>query len=285
MPSIMCFCANANAMIGGIIIIAVIAIIGITCISCMPLNAAARRAIRIDDIYYSNRNDLALLSFDRSATIIIGSEGGCDISLQNFLKKEKNAVCIDFDPDLKNIDVVCADFGKSIGTIAKRFAELGISRIGYIGGKEISPLKGKEIIDPRSAQYIEEFGKLGIYRKEIFRAYGPYTPENAYQFTKELLSGTTKPEAIFVASDNMALGVYKAICEANLSIPQDIKVISCNDQPVSAYMTPPLSTIRIPRAVMGSVALSLASSRAADFRELGVKVMVPTDVVFRKSFI
>jgi len=37
--------------------------------------------------------------------------------------------------------------------------------------------------------------------------------------------------------------------------------------------------------VMASVALSLASSRAKDPRELGVKVMVPTDVVFRKSFI
>jgi len=45
---------------------------------------------------------------------------------------------------LKNIDVVCADFGKSIGTIAKRFAELGISRIGYIGGKKSLLSRGKK---------------------------------------------------------------------------------------------------------------------------------------------
>ena len=247
--------------------------------------AAAKRAFRIDDIYYKKKNDLASLSLDRLGTIIIGSEGSCDISFLNFLKKEKNVICVDFDPDMKNIDVVCADFRKSIETIAKRFAELGILRIAYIGGKETSPFKGKEIIDPRSAEFIEEFGKLGIYREELFRANGSYTPDNAYQLTKQLLSSAAKPEAIFVASDNMALGVYKAICETGLSIPQDIKVVSCNDQPVSAYMTPPLSTIRIPRAVMASVALSLASSRAKDPRELGVKVMVPTDVVFRKSFI
>jgi len=246
--------------------------------------SAAKRNVYLEEMYYKSKNDIINLPSYRKGTIVIGSEGSCDASMIQFMKKEKNMVCVDFDPDIENVDKVCADFRKSIKTIASRFSEKGALRIGYIGGKEKSLVKGKEIIDPRISEFIEEFGKLGLFDERFFKAEGAYTPDNAYILTMNLFKEKIRPEGLFIASDNMALGVYKALSELELLIPEDVMLVSCNDQPVSAYMAPPLSTIRIPRAIMGSVALSLVISRALEWRDLGIKAIIPTEVIFRESF-
>ena len=46
---------------------------------------------------------------------------------------------------------------------------------------------------------------------------------------REMLEAEPRPTAVLVASDPMAVGVYKAINEAHLRIPEDISVVSFDD--------------------------------------------------------
>lgn len=57
--------------------------------------------------------------------------------------------------------------------------------------------------------------------------------------------------ALFVANDQMALGVLRAFHEAGVRVPEDISVVGFDDQPEAAYFIPPLTTV------------------AQDFEELG----------------
>ncbi|MGJ3191712.1 LacI family DNA-binding transcriptional regulator [Paenarthrobacter nitroguajacolicus] len=57
--------------------------------------------------------------------------------------------------------------------------------------------------------------------------------------------------ALFVANDQMALGVLRAFHEAGVHVPKDISIVGFDDQPESAYFIPPLTTV------------------AQDFEELG----------------
>ncbi|UXM93825.1 LacI family DNA-binding transcriptional regulator [Paenarthrobacter sp. JL.01a] len=57
--------------------------------------------------------------------------------------------------------------------------------------------------------------------------------------------------ALFVANDQMALGVLRAFHEAGVQVPGDISLVGFDDQPESAYFIPPLTTV------------------AQDFEELG----------------
>ena len=50
--------------------------------------------------------------------------------------------------------------------------------------------------------------------------------------------------AIFVANDQMALGVLRALHEAGLEIPRQVSVVGFDDIPEAQYYTPPLTTIR-----------------------------------------
>ncbi|MEI2278093.1 LacI family DNA-binding transcriptional regulator [Paenarthrobacter ilicis] len=49
--------------------------------------------------------------------------------------------------------------------------------------------------------------------------------------------------ALFVANDQMALGVLRAFHEAGVRVPEDISVVGFDDQPESAYFIPPLTTV------------------------------------------
>ena len=62
------------------------------------------------------------------------------------------------------------------------------------------------------------------------------------------------PDAVFVASDAMALGALRALRETNLRVPEDIAITGFDDMPFAARTDPPLTTVRQPIQRMGAVA-------------------------------
>ena len=66
--------------------------------------------------------------------------------------------------------------------------------------------------------------------------------------------------AVFVANDQMALGVLRAMHENGRSVPSDVSIVGFDDIPEAAHFWPPLTTIRQDFAEIGrrSVDLLLA---------------------------
>jgi DNA-binding LacI/PurR family transcriptional regulator len=52
--------------------------------------------------------------------------------------------------------------------------------------------------------------------------------------------------AVFAAGDEMAIGLIRALADADRRVPDDVSVVGIDDNPVSAYVTPPLTTVRQP---------------------------------------
>jgi DNA-binding LacI/PurR family transcriptional regulator len=74
---------------------------------------------------------------------------------------------------------------------------------------------------------------------------GDWSPASGYRAGQELAE-REDVTAVFVASDEMAIGAMRALHEAGRDIPRDISVIGFDDMPFSAYATPPLTTVRHP---------------------------------------
>ncbi len=72
---------------------------------------------------------------------------------------------------------------------------------------------------------------------------GDWTPSSGYEAGRELAAdpGVT---AIFVANDQMALGVLLALHEAGRRVPDDVSVVGFDDIPEAAFFHPPLTTVR-----------------------------------------
>jgi DNA-binding LacI/PurR family transcriptional regulator len=73
---------------------------------------------------------------------------------------------------------------------------------------------------------------------------GDWSPRSGYEAGRDLLRRHDDVEAVFVANDQMALGLLRALSEAGLSVPKDVRVVGFDDIPEAAYFSPPLTTVR-----------------------------------------
>ncbi|MBE5253959.1 MAG: ribose operon transcriptional repressor RbsR [Enterobacterales bacterium endosymbiont of Blomia tropicalis] len=79
--------------------------------------------------------------------------------------------------------------------------------------------------------------------------------QGGYNAMIELLALKTPPQAVFTSNDAMAVGVYHALYQAGLQIPQDMAVMGYDDIELARYLSPPLSTIHQPKNELGELAI------------------------------
>lgn len=80
-----------------------------------------------------------------------------------------------------------------------------------------------------------------------------WEPELGYRGAVEIFERSAVT-AIITANDRIAFGVYQAAQERGLSIPNDISVMSFDDEQLASYLHPQLTTMRLPYLEMGRIA-------------------------------
>jgi len=93
--------------------------------------------------------------------------------------------------------------------------------------------------------------EAGLAYNENLVRYACFTAESGYQAMNHLLATGTKPEAIFAASDLVAMGAMLSLRRHGLAIPQDIALVGFDDVPLAGYIEPPLTTVRLPTYDLG----------------------------------
>lgn len=113
---------------------------------------------------------------------------------------------------------------------------------------------------------------------------GDWTPSSGYAAGRQLADRIRAGEdvtAVFLANDQMALGLLAAFHEAGLEAPDDVSVVGFDDLPEAPYFTPPLTTVRQDFAELGrrGVQLVLARLRGEDLHPRPV----PAQLIVRAS--
>ncbi len=93
---------------------------------------------------------------------------------------------------------------------------------------------------------------------------GDFEFQGGYNAMIELLALETPPQAVFTSNDAMAVGVYHALYQAGLQIPQDMAVMGYDDIELARYLSPPLSTIHQPKNELGELAIDTLIHRLRD---------------------
>ncbi|WP_127557100.1 LacI family DNA-binding transcriptional regulator [Saccharospirillum alexandrii] len=81
-----------------------------------------------------------------------------------------------------------------------------------------------------------------------------WEPENGYKLMKKYLKNS-RPKALLCMNDRLAFGAYQALSEAGLKIPEDVSVVSFDNDEIAAYLRPGLTTIGLPHEAMGREAV------------------------------
>jgi len=135
-----------------------------------------------------------------------------------------------------NAPYVGAD-DEAIGRLATgHLIERGCRRIAHIAGPQLTPGVG------RLNGYRAALEEAGLAQPEAYVVHAT-DDTSGYQAARQLLELSPRPDAIFGYNDPTAAGAMKAILEAGISIPQDIKVIGVGNVHYSDLLRVPLSTI------------------------------------------
>lgn len=105
--------------------------------------------------------------------------------------------------------------------------------------------------------YLRAMQDAGIGIDEQLIKIGNFTEESGYQAMNELLRMDKRPTAIFAGNDVIAYGAIKAIRDMGLKIPEDVSIVGFDDDYLSRYLNPPLTTVAVPAEGLGSEAATL----------------------------
>ncbi|MER6978699.1 substrate-binding domain-containing protein, partial [Streptomyces carpinensis] len=111
---------------------------------------------------------------------------------------------------------------------------------------------------------------------------GDWSPASGYR-NGLVLARIPEVTAVFVASDEMAFGVIRALHEQGRRVPQDISVVGVDDIELAEYCSPSLTTVAQPFAQMGTLAVAHLLRHIADPGAVPEPASVEPQLVVRAS--
>lgn len=151
------------------------------------------------------------------------------------------------------IPSVNIDHEQAVYDAVTHFVEEGHKNIAIVIGPLHEPINSEK----KMAGYKRALSDAGIEYREDLVAEGDYTYDSGIEAFEKLLEAEVKPTAIFVGSDEMALGVVHGARDKGYSIPEDFEVITSDNTKLSLMVRPQLTTIVHPLYDIGAVAMRL----------------------------
>ena len=112
---------------------------------------------------------------------------------------------------------------------------------------------------------------------------GDLSLEGAYEACKRLLERGKPFSAIFCVNDEMAIGAMKALREANLRVPEDVSLVGFDDIDIVEHLSPALTTVRVNKEVLGSIAVKHLLSLMSNPNPVSVTNVLEVELVKRNS--
>ncbi|HIE58232.1 MAG TPA: LacI family transcriptional regulator [Anaerolineales bacterium] len=123
----------------------------------------------------------------------------------------------------------------------------------------------------------------GITPDDALIRYADFDPQSGYEAMHSLLASRQEFSAVFVASDNVAMGAKSAIRETGLYIPDDISLIGFDDIPWASYSDPPLTTVHLPARDLASKACLLLLDLLKGKQVKNKNLTLETKLMIRQS--
>ena len=110
-----------------------------------------------------------------------------------------------------------------------------------------------------------------------------FSVQNGYLETKLALAQAERPTAIFALSNLILLGVVKAVHESGLRIPDDISVVSFDDNMLFNYLDPAITCIGQPTDEIGTLAVKLLIRAIREPGAAPSHLHLPPSLIIRRS--
>lgn len=180
---------------------------------------------------------------------------------------------------LADVEVASVDVDNVLGArgAVDHLIALGHRRIACITNAPLVYTAAQE----RFEGYVAALAAAGIPLDPDLFEPGDFDAPSGHVAMRRLLERATF-DAVFVASDVVALGAIGGLREAGLHVPRDVSLVAFDDIPLAGYFDPPLTTVRLPAFELGQAAGRALLERIADPAMTG-RTLLGTELIVRAS--
>lgn len=207
---------------------------------------------------------------------------GADITdehLEEFKKSPVPVVMAAVSEAAGDLPVVSIDYEQGAFDAVTYLLERGHKNIGFVGGPLQEPINGEK----KLSGYRRALKEAGIEFNKEYVFDGDYSHESGINAIKAFEGLNESPTAIFVATDEMALGVIHGAQDMGLNVPNDLEVIGFNNSKLATMVRPQLTTVVQPMYDVGAVAMRLLT-KLINKEEVDEKqVILPHRIEVRQS--
>ena len=209
--------------------------------------------------------------------IAVSNEG--DDYIKSLLRNvEFPVVLLDRELDIQ-ADSVCDDHADGMKKALRYLFDLGHEDIALITGDDsVRPFR------ERAMGYRDAYRKLGKPLNKNWIRQGQMNSLYGYEEAVRLLEAGKRPTAIIAGGNLILSGVLRAIRQFDLSIPEDLSLISCDEVDLAALMNPPITVIIRDIQLIGQMAADQILRRIDDGADSAPsRQSIPTELVVRES--
>ncbi|MFL5663097.1 MAG: LacI family DNA-binding transcriptional regulator [Ktedonobacteraceae bacterium] len=175
-----------------------------------------------------------------------------------------------------DVDTVLLDNVDAAYRLTTHLIEQGYQRIGALSSEMSTGLE-------RQLGYEKALRAHGLALRAEYMKYVPPRTEAGYAAALKMLDASEPPDALFTANSLIAAGALQAIRERNLSMPDDIALVTFDETTWAALVQPAITLIAQPTYEIGKTAAELLLQRIADPGRSTRQVILKGQLVVRGS--
>lgn len=178
--------------------------------------------------------------------------------------------------------------GKSVGSVSTDNVNGSFNAVEYLinnGHRHIGMINGHSqayVSNQRLEGYRRALDKHGILYREEYVADGSFTDTGGYESAIRILSKYSEITAIFCSSDLMAIGAIQGIKNMGKSVPEHCSIIGFDNISISAYCSPPLTTVNQNKYAMGYKSAQILIDML-EGRQVNPHLTLQVDLEFRET--
>jgi LacI family transcriptional regulator len=161
-----------------------------------------------------------------------------------------------------------------------------VDHLVTLGHRRIGLICGRSEVNDRALARRDAFAERLAFHRLAFDAALVF--ERDFEFVQGrsamhlLLQSRPRPTAVFCANDIQAIGALYECVEAGIAVPGEISIVGFDDLPAAQYITPQLTTVRVPAEEMGHRAAAMLLQAIAGIEAPG-RIELPVDLIVRRS--
>lgn len=173
--------------------------------------------------------------------------------------------------------VVQDDFNGAFEAV-EHLIQNGYRKIAHVAGP-----KGLSFTEQRLRGYKAALEKHGLLLNEQWIIHSGFSQTCGYEDIEKLWDLEDRPDAIFAVNDRKAIGCILALKERGVVIGKEVGVIGFTGDPVSAIITPTLSTIAEPAFEIGKLSCELLLKHIQKKKMAVQEIILPGKLIVRES--